>query len=50
MGNNLLEHRIVKDYGPSPHIDLRFDRDGVFWALLFYELEAQEQKSASKKR
>ena len=48
MSEKILEHRIAKDYGMDA-VDLNFDRDDIYWAVVLYQIEAEEAESATKR-
>tara|TARA_Y100000004_G_C8733925_1_gene335436 strand:- start:227 stop:430 length:204 start_codon:yes stop_codon:yes gene_type:complete len=48
MAEKMLEHRIAKDYSNS-NIALDFEREDLFWSILFYQIEADKHKSEMAK-
>jgi len=45
IAEKMLEHKIAKDYSVS-NITLDFEREDLFWAVVFYQLENDSNKSA----
>jgi hypothetical protein len=47
MGEKLLEHQIAKDYGINA-VNLDFERDDMYWALVLYEVERDEVEKTNR--
>lgn len=47
MGDKLLEHQIAKDYGINA-VNLDFERDDMYWALVLYEVERDEVEKTKR--
>jgi|TARA_R100000482_G_scaffold122342_1_gene69815 hypothetical protein len=49
MGEKLLQHKIAKDYNVVDQVDLNFQREDMFWAIVLYNVENQETENMKRK-